>query len=242
MRRASDQPLSDRIASALAVAAIHAALAVALLAGSSVDRSRGPEDALAVFDVPPPPPPTPVRPSPRPAATRPEGRAAPPALRAAPKPIVAPTPPVPLPPPPVLAAPVAGAGDQSAAGAAPTPGPGTGAGGVGDGLGAGGGGAGSGGPALARRAERIAGTLRNRDYPRAAVRARAEGDVVVHLSVDRQGRVAACAVARSSGSADLDAATCRLIGERFRYRPALDKAGRPAPDLVGWRQSWWLGR
>ena len=41
---------------------------------------------------------------------------------------------------------------------------------------------------------------------------------------------------------ELDAATCRLIVERFRYRPALDAAGRPTTDVRHWRQRWWLER
>ena len=233
----------ERIASALGVAALHAGLGYLLVVGFGVELPRRPDTSLALFDVPVRPPPPQVEPLPRPTAHAvPEGRAAPPALRAAPKPVVAPPPTVPLPPSPVAAAPVAARGSDASAGAAPTIGPGIGAGGSGDGPGRGGRGEGAGGPALARRASRVSGELRNSDYPRAAVRARAQGDVIATLLIDRDGLVAACRVVRSSGSADLDATTCRLVRERFRYRPALDAQGRPVPDEVGWRQSWWLHR
>lgn len=232
-----------RLVSATAVALLHLGVAYLLLLGLSVDLPRRTDRALALFDLTAPvPPEDPAPPPPPPRAADPQGRAAPPNLRAAPKPIAAPPSPVPLPPPPVLAAPVAGLGDQAAAGAAAAPGPVAGAGGAGEGLGGGGLGDGAGGTDVARPARRLSGELRNADYPRAAVRARAQGDVVAHLSIDPDGLVAECRVARSSGSADLDATTCRLIRERFRYRPALDAEGRPVADQLGWRQSWWLDR
>ncbi|HEX8374576.1 MAG TPA: energy transducer TonB, partial [Geminicoccaceae bacterium] len=103
----------------------------------------------------------------------------------------------------------------------------------GDGTGTGGGGGGS--PARLRK-----GAIRNGDYPRAAVRARAQGTVFVRLGIGANGRVTACEVARSSGSADLDRTTCDLIRRRFRYEPARDAAGRAIPDTRGWRQTWWL--
>lgn len=231
----------DRIISGAGVTLLHMGLGYALFHGFGVEPTRRPDRAIAAFDLvaPSPPAPEPSRPARRP---EPEGRAAPPALRAEPKPVVAPPSLVPVPPPSLPAAPVAAEGREARSGAASMPGPGTGAGGVGDGLGGGGQGDGTGGGGPAIPARRVSGEIRNRDYPRPAVRARAEGDVIAHLSIDAAGRVSDCRVARSSGSADLDAVTCRLIRERFRYAPALDRQGRPVPDQVGWRQSWWFGR
>ncbi|MCA1749419.1 MAG: energy transducer TonB, partial [Sphingomonadales bacterium] len=51
-----------------------------------------------------------------------------------------------------------------------------------------------------------------------------------------------CVVVESSGNADLDSATCRMIRQRFRYAPARNAAGEPVADRRGWRQSWCLGR
>ena len=55
------------------------------------------------------------------------------------------------------------------------------------------------------------------------------------------GRVADCAVTRSSGSHELDSTTCRLIMARFRYRPARDAQGRPIASTIRGEQAWELG-
>lgn len=85
---------------------------------------------------------------------------------------------------------------------------------------------------------RLAGQISFDDYPLQALRAEAEGEVVVELQVTRQGRVSLCMVLASSGHPSLDAATCRLIKERFRYSPA-SRNGRPllsgATERVAWR-------
>jgi TonB family protein len=63
------------------------------------------------------------------------------------------------------------------------------------------------------------------DYPAAAIAAGAEGRVSFALAIDRDGGVAECRIRRSSGSAALDAAACRILRERARYHPARDAAG-----------------
>ena len=65
------------------------------------------------------------------------------------------------------------------------------------------------------------------DYPPEALRAREQGVVHYGVIVAPSGRVQACAVTRSSGSAALDAATCAIFFTRVRYTPARDAAGRP---------------
>jgi TonB family protein len=69
--------------------------------------------------------------------------------------------------------------------------------------------------------------IRNDDYPRGALRRGSSGEVIVRLTVNAAGRVSECAVAESSGDAELDATTCRLFVMRGRYAPALDAGGRP---------------
>lgn len=64
------------------------------------------------------------------------------------------------------------------------------------------------------------------DYPPDALRAREQGVVYYAVIVAPSGRVQACAVTRSSGSAALDAATCAIFFTRVRYTPAKDAAGR----------------
>jgi protein TonB len=79
------------------------------------------------------------------------------------------------------------------------------------------------------------------DYPRAAVRARASGIVFLRFVVAPSGRVSDCSVTRSSGNRALDETTCRLILQRFRYRPALDAEGRPVPATIRGEHVWDLG-
>jgi protein TonB len=237
MRQGYHQEGRHRIASAVAVLLLHAGLGVALVTARGFTPVATPESALLTFDLPAPAPPPPAA-EPAPKRERKSGAAAPANRRARPTEVVAPPAPVLL-PPPIAAAPIAGPGPDAAAGAALLPGPGTGAGGVGQGTGSGtsGSGTGSGGGTPAKL---LRGAIRNADYPRAARRARVEGSATVRFTVDATGRPTGCAVTRSSGSAELDATTCRLIEARYRYAPARDAAGRPVEELRGWRQDWWL--
>ncbi|MEI4508025.1 energy transducer TonB [Sphingopyxis sp. CCNWLW253] len=141
--------------------------------------------------------------------------------------------------PPIAAAPRPGAGNDASAGATPNPGPGSGAGGRGDGTGAGGAGSGTGG---GTKAVWRSGTIRDRDYPREASRAKTGGEVEVRFTIEASGRVSGCRVTRPSGDASLDRTTCELIEERFHFKPATNAAGEPVASQYGWRQSWWLER
>jgi periplasmic protein TonB len=189
----------------------------------------------------PAPPPVP-KPLPQPAHKRPSGAAAPPNLRNEPTELVAPKPQVPLPvTPPVVVAPVAGVGSAASAGSADVAGPGTGAGGVGNGRGSGGygDGDGDGGGTPPRQ---IRGRLSDADYPKSAGREGAGGTVEVRFLVATSGRVTECVIDRSSGNADLDATTCRLIQERYRFRPCLDRDGGPVECEVVENHTWEVRR
>ena len=236
MNKASN---SDRMKSAIAVAAFHLLLGYAFVTGLGVDVVARTGETLKLFDItePPPPPPEPViRPRERTKAA--EGEASPQNLKSKATPVVAPEPKVRLDlPPPIVAAPTPAQGADTSTGAAPVPGPGTGAGGIGTGTGSGGQGDGTGG-GLRQRARLIEGELSRRDYPRAAKRAGIGGRVVVRIDVGTNGRVAACTIVKSSGNADLDETSCRLIKKRYRYEPARDAAGRPVPDAVREGHVW----
>lgn len=216
-----------RLVTVAVVLALHAGL-FALLLRPMVAQVEKPVESLVMVNVPAPPPPVAETPAPQ----QPAAASAPPAPRRKPRPVAAPTPPVPR-PTEVAAAPAAGT--ESTSGAAAS-GPGTGAAGTGAGSGAGGSGTG-GGRAKPRWKS---GTIDRRDYPRDASRAGITGSVTATLDITADGRVAGCKVVRSSGSPSLDATTCRLIGQRFRFEPARDAAGNPAPGTAGWRQDWWL--
>lgn len=230
---------SRRMTVGAVVIAIHA------LAGLALFQSRTPEAQalrdrmMDVFDVTPPPPPKPVEhPIPVPRLNRPSGEAAPPNLRNVPTEIVAPPPVLPPIVVPVVTAPVADRGTAANAGAAPVAGPGTGAGGQGDGRGAGGSGDGDGDGYGGTPPERIRGRLNNSDYPREAGETGAQGRVGVRYLVGEDGRVSDCEITRSSGSKLLDDTTCRLITERFRFRPSRDERGRSVASYIVENHEW----
>ncbi|HVF94146.1 MAG TPA: TonB family protein [Sphingomonas sp.] len=136
-----------------------------------------------------------------------------------------------------MIAPVAGPGAEPSTGAAPVPGPGSGAGGVGIGTGSGGAGDGDGAGGGVTPLRWRSGELEDDDLPR-WVPEGFSGTVHLRFTVGVKGRVTDCTVTRSSGIADLDALTCRLIVKRLRYRPTLDRSGRPVPDIVTGEQTW----
>lgn len=233
----------ERIGAALAVALFHALLGYALITGLGFEVAAEVGDRLKVFALPEDPVPPPVEDAASAEARKEaeEGAAAPPALEARAAPIVAPPPEVRLEvPPPVVGAAVPGAGNDASAGAAPLPGPGTGGGGLGSGTGSGRAGEGTGGGGGGVRAQWLKGRFRDADYPRGARRDRAGGTVYARFTVGKDGRPTGCRIMRTSGRADLDAVTCRLIEARFRYRPARDAAGRAVTEELGWKQDWWL--
>lgn len=226
----------SRVIARVLAATLQLAIALLVWTGFSPQIVRtGVQDALTSLDLrssPPKPPPRPPKRRPAHAAS---GRAAPAHIRSHAAPIVAPPVPV-LKPPPVPAAIVAGAGVQTAAGAAPVPGPGSGAGGTGQGTGSGttGDGEGDGG----RDVELIGGRIKDGDIPQALRNAPFTGTTRVAVTVDAKGRVAACRTLRSSGNGVLDELTCRLIFQRFRFRPALDAQGRAEGDRITYDQDW----
>ncbi len=231
--------------SAAAVATVHAGIAGLLFLGSGVGPNRDAVQPLKVFDVVEPLPPAPIEePAPAPVhADVEEGAAAPPGLKAQASPVVVEQPKVrlPVPPPPVVAAPVAGVGAAPSAGASEVAGPGPGAGGVGVGTGSGGSGNGAGGGGVVSRARLVGGRMVHKDYPDAAGDVGAEGTVVIRLDVSVDGRASGCRVTSSSGNRDLDATTCRLAEQRFRYEPARNARGDAVADVAGWSQDWWIG-
>lgn len=66
------------------------------------------------------------------------------------------------------------------------------------------------------------------DYPAGALHRGQQGASAFELTIGPDGRVRDCRITRSSGSADLDAATCAKVSERASFTPARDAHG----DLV----------
>ena len=230
----------DRLRGAIGAFAVQGVLGLLLLSGLAVRGGSGESPAMRVLQFALPPPPPAPEPEVKPARHhRPEGAAAPPNLKSRATEVTSPVP-APIPTPQIVVAPIAATGSQASSGNAPVAGPGTGAGGQGTGTGSGGAGNGDGdGGAVL---EWIGGRIKDSDYPRAALKAGASGTVYLRFTVGVKGRVTDCIVTRSSGNADLDETTCRLIQQRFRYRPSRDANGRPYPDVVTGEHEWTLWR
>jgi protein TonB len=80
-------------------------------------------------------------------------------------------------------------------------------------------------PRLARPRNAPSSWLSTDDYPRAPLVDGVEGVAAYRLIVGTSGRVSACEVTRSTGNAQLDAATCKFIERRARFEPATDESG-----------------
>jgi protein TonB len=235
----------DRAGAMACTAVMVAGLGFVLVRGLAWTAPPAAIEALKIFAVaPPPPPPPPARTEPKPIhSKRPEGAASPPNLRAKATELVVPPPIVPpIQPPPVIAALTPGIGAAANTGAAPVPGPGTGAGGAGNGTGSGASGDGDGDGGDETPPRLIRGRIKDSDYPRGAAEAGVRGTVSVRYTVETDGRVTGCAITRSSGNAELDETTCRLIEKRFRYSPWRDAAGRPVRSTVVSDHDWIIDR
>jgi protein TonB len=215
------------------VALVQVGVGLALLRGLHVDISRSSDIVQRLIAItlvkpppPPPPPPVPVKPAEKPQETS-APKAAPEKLGGSPGPKSAHASPsvTPIVPVKPTAAPSGGGtGSGPAAGA----GAGGGAGGNGFGAGEGGG----------TELELIYGDFTRRDYPRRLADAGVGGTVSVSFTVLVNGRVTGCRVTRSSGVPELDALTCVIITQRFVFRPATDRYGRPVSEVVDYDQDW----
>jgi protein TonB len=233
----------DKGGAIAAVIAVHALLLFALLHMSGKIDLADPQSVLRVFDVgqPPPPLPPPTQKQ-QPKPKEKEGGSAPKNIKSGATPVAAPKPKIETPPVQKIAA-----TETPRQGAAPTQGasdvrgPGTGAGGAGTGTGSGAGGSGPGGGGdngVAERARLITPTLRGRDFPREILQTvprRARVDV--GLRVEPDGTVSECKIFRSSGSPAFDSEVCNLAHTRYRFRPALNRYGRPVASWFGYSQA-----
>ena len=70
------------------------------------------------------------------------------------------------------------------------------------------------------------------DYPAEAQVNGEEGTVQARLTIAVDGTVGACTIIRSSGHRSLDDATCRILRQRAKFRPARDDYGRAVADTV----------
>ncbi len=222
-----------RAALGLVLSAFYVLIGLAILRPSTIGPPFAPGRAATTvaYSVPLDPPP----PQPSAAASnKPAGDTGASAKRAKPKAIAAP--PARLPNHAMIAAPAVSTGDATKSGAS---GAGIGTGGGAAGLGTGSGGSGDGSAAGGSRAAKIAGDITAaRDYPARTRNQRIGTSVIVVLTVGTDGRVRGCRIHKPSPDPEADAITCRLAAERFRFRPATDRAGNPIESEFGWEQRW----
>lgn len=236
----------NKVAPAAASFGIVLLLSLALVLGLRVEtvaRQAGSLVSVLLSPAPPQPKPSPT-PSPRPVEARSsaaKGDPAPRNLKNQATPVFAPKVPPLIVPPPVVTATQPAAGSAASTGASNLAGPGQGAGGVGDGLGGGGtGGDGDGSGGIATGPRQIRGKLSFKDLPEGLLAPGDEARVGVRYVVEPDGRVSSCRADEPSGRPMLDALACRLIEQRFRFRPARDRAGRPVRATIVEAHSWFV--
>jgi TonB family protein len=78
------------------------------------------------------------------------------------------------------------------------------------------------------------------DYPNSAIRAGRQGSVAFRLAIGRDGRPNGCTVTTSSGSSDLDDATCRNAVKRARFTPAQTENGDAIEGVYDSKVTWTL--
>lgn len=84
--------------------------------------------------------------------------------------------------------------------------------------------------------------IRTTDYPATSLRNAEQGVTSFALRINPRGEVTNCLVIASSGSATLDSATCYLVSQRARFRPAFAGEGRPVDGTYSSRVRWVLPR
>lgn len=76
------------------------------------------------------------------------------------------------------------------------------------------------------------------DHPTKALREGPGGTMRVAGIVGIDGRAKSCEIVRSSGSPDLDAATCDMMMKQGRWKPARDTEGKPIEGRYKIRFNW----
>jgi protein TonB len=192
----------SRATAVIGVGLVHALLAAGLLTGLAVNSYRERENHIVGMPLEPPPPPKRQPPPPEPSKSRP--------VDTAPKTLL------PIPHPEPTVAPYDPSDNllhvdptpQPSATFIPQPTP---------------------TPSFAPKGVAPLGNpgrwITTEDYPARALRSGEAGLTRYRLVIGSSGKVTACEITGSSGSAELDRETCRLLARRGQFAPATDSTG-----------------
>ena len=236
----------DRIVPAIAALLVNVVIGYALIIGLRAPSLLRVADStpLALFDLEPPQSETEPEPPPRekePPSDREGGATADSPTRVQkardqpphPSNLASPEPIIRSPAPILSASPIvsldSGAGGT---GSGATPGSGSGSGGSGTGTGRGNGEGGS-----FSQARQTNGRFRNSDFPN-SLRGVGRVTIGVRYAIGPSGHVDRCEVIEGSGYPEIDAMTCRVIMERYRFRPARDPDGYAVTEVRAEDYRW----
>ena len=76
------------------------------------------------------------------------------------------------------------------------------------------------------------------DYPTSAMREGRSDVTSFKLHISASGTITDCKVTRTSGSPDLDEATCNIMRRRARFKPAFGKDGKPVDGEFSNSMRW----
>jgi protein TonB len=212
MAYADQQMSGNRITAFIIVALLHLVLGYALVTGLAYEGVKQIMKKVTTIDIKKDEPKKEPPPPPKKVAAPPPIVAPPPKINVsvAPPPVKTVVTPPPLPPPPIIAPP------------APVPAPPP--------------------PRFQPKSATPKGNPANwattNDYPSRALREEREGTTGFRVTVGPDGRVTSCDVTSSSGSSDLDDATCANVTRRARFTPAMDGEGNPTSGSYSNRIRW----
>ncbi|WP_374282649.1 energy transducer TonB [Novosphingobium sp.] len=212
MAYADQQMSGNRITAFIIVALLHLVLGYALVTGLAYEGVKQIMKKVTTIDIKKDEPKKEPPPPPKKVAAPPPIVAPPPKINVsvAPPPVQTVVTPPPLPPPPIIAPP------------APVPAPPP--------------------PRFQPKSATPKGNPANwattNDYPSRALREEREGTTGFRVTVGPDGRVTSCDVTSSSGSSDLDDATCANVTRRARFTPAMDGEGNPTSGSYSNRIRW----
>ncbi|WP_088311253.1 energy transducer TonB [Novosphingobium sp. B 225] len=212
MAYADQQMSGNRITAFIIVALLHLVLGYALVTGLAYEGVKQIMKKVTTIDIKKDEPKKEPPPPPKKLTAPPPIVAPPPKINVsvAPPPVQTVVTPPPLPPPPIIAPP------------APVPAPPP--------------------PRFQPKGAAPKGNPANwattNDYPSRALREEREGTTGFRVTVGPDGRVTSCDVTSSSGSSDLDEATCSNVTRRARFTPAMDGEGNPTSGSYSNRIRW----